>query len=169
MEGYWTQKKHYLDWFLDTNVVTLQQLLLSIDMISIGTLQSNKVVGIFANLFVCRHDSIIMSYCGIIYMGTVNTLTSGDATWHHNTQPLFAQACCLKSPSLYLPYGKVHGANMGPIWGRQDPGEPHAGPMNFAIWVVLVLISQCTQLMPFSCEMLMASISKMGLSITHLV
>ena len=30
---------------------------------------------------------------------------------------------------------KVHGANMGPIWGRQDPGGPHVGPMNFAIWV----------------------------------
>ena len=29
---------------------------------------------------------------------------------------------------------KVHGANMGPIWGRQDPGAPHVGPMNFAIW-----------------------------------
>ena len=23
---------------------------------------------------------------------------------------------------------------MGPIWGRQDPGGPHVGPMNFAIW-----------------------------------
>ena len=30
---------------------------------------------------------------------------------------------------------KVHGANMGPIWGRQDPGGPHVGPGNFAIWV----------------------------------
>ena len=29
---------------------------------------------------------------------------------------------------------KVHGANMGPPWGRQDPGAPHVGPMNFAIW-----------------------------------
>ena len=28
---------------------------------------------------------------------------------------------------------KVHWANMGPIWGRQDPGGPHVGPMNFAI------------------------------------
>ena len=28
---------------------------------------------------------------------------------------------------------KVHGANMGPIWDRQDPGGPHVGPMNFAI------------------------------------
>ena len=23
---------------------------------------------------------------------------------------------------------------MGPIWGRQDPGGPHVGPMNIAIW-----------------------------------
>ena len=33
------------------------------------------------------------------------------------------------------PDSKVHGANMGPIWGRQDPGGPHVGPVNFAIWV----------------------------------
>ena len=35
------------------------------------------------------------------------------------------------------PDSKVHGANMGPIWGPQDPGGPHVGPMNFAIWEVL--------------------------------
>ena len=33
------------------------------------------------------------------------------------------------------PDSKVHGAHMGPIWGRQDPGGLHVGPMNFAIWV----------------------------------
>ena len=33
------------------------------------------------------------------------------------------------------PNNKVHGASMGPIWGRQDPGGPHVGPMNFVIWV----------------------------------
>ena len=27
----------------------------------------------------------------------------------------------------------VHGTNMGPIWGRQDPGGPHVIRMNFAI------------------------------------
>ena len=32
------------------------------------------------------------------------------------------------------PGSKSHGANMGPIWGRQDPGGPHVGPMNFSIW-----------------------------------
>ena len=35
---------------------------------------------------------------------------------------------------LSTPNSKVHGANMGPIWGWQDPGGPHVGPMNFAIW-----------------------------------
>ena len=36
------------------------------------------------------------------------------------------------------PDSKVHGANTGPIWGRQDPGGPHIGPMNLAIWGHLV-------------------------------
>ena len=35
------------------------------------------------------------------------------------------------------PNSKVHGANMGPTSGRQDPGGPDAGPMNLAIWVSL--------------------------------
>ena len=33
----------------------------------------------------------------------------------------------------HFPDNKVHGANVGPIWGRQDPGGPHVGPMNLAI------------------------------------
>ena len=33
-----------------------------------------------------------------------------------------------------IPNSKIHGANLGPIWVRQDPGGPHVGPMNFAIW-----------------------------------
>ena len=47
---------------------------------------------------------------------------------------------------------------MGPIWGRQDPGGPHVGPMNFAIWadanfvvpisdVFLQVYSKCLTLM----------------------
>ena len=32
------------------------------------------------------------------------------------------------------PDSKVHGANMGPTWGQQDPDGPHVGPMNLAIW-----------------------------------
>ena len=33
------------------------------------------------------------------------------------------------------PDSKVIEFNMGPNWGRQDPGGPHVGPMNHAIWV----------------------------------
>ena len=32
------------------------------------------------------------------------------------------------------PDSKIHGANMRPTWGRLDPGGPHVGPMNLAIW-----------------------------------
>ena len=59
---------------------------------------------------------------------------------------LFCQSCyicyskhgVLVTKSCYVipfPDSQVHGANMGPIWGRQDTGGPHVGPMNFAIWV----------------------------------
>ena len=41
-----------------------------------------------------------------------------------------------KLPPPPPPDSNVHGANMGPIWGRQDPGGPHVGPMNFAIWAL---------------------------------
>ena len=42
----------------------------------------------------------------------------------------------LTSPCLEPhPDSKVHGTNMGPIWGQQDPDGPHVGPMNFAICV----------------------------------
>ena len=43
---------------------------------------------------------------------------------------------CGESPWQTYPESKVHGTNMGPIWGRQDPGGPHVGPIKFAIWVV---------------------------------
>ena len=35
----------------------------------------------------------------------------------------------------HCPDSTIHGANMGPIWGRQDPVGPHVDPMNFASWV----------------------------------
>ena len=38
----------------------------------------------------------------------------------------------------HIPNIKIHGANMGPIWGREDPGGPHVGPMDLAIWVWLI-------------------------------
>ena len=43
-----------------------------------------------------------------------------------------------------IPDCKVHGANVGPIWGRQDPGGPRVGYMNFVIGGAAVR----SQLMP---------------------
>ena len=40
---------------------------------------------------------------------------------------------CSSLNEVTNPDSKVHGANMGPIWGLQDPLGPHVGPMNFAI------------------------------------
>ena len=34
----------------------------------------------------------------------------------------------------YFPDSKAHGANIRPTW---DPGGPHVGPMNLAIWELL--------------------------------
>ena len=34
-----------------------------------------------------------------------------------------------------FPDNTVHGANMGPTWGLQDPGGPHVSHMKLAIWV----------------------------------
>ena len=51
----------------------------------------------------------------------------------------------------WLSDSKVHGANMAPIWGRQDPGGPHVGPMNFVIWAAFCLSSRCYKLL-YNCE-----------------
>ena len=50
-----------------------------------------------------------------------------------STPVLHDERCFL----FWHPDGKVHGTNMEPTWGRQDPGGPHVGPMNLAIWAVL--------------------------------
>ena len=44
------------------------------------------------------------------------------------------------------PDSKFDGANMGPIWGRQDPGGPHVGPMNIAICEAKTNWHMCLQL-----------------------
>ena len=53
------------------------------------------------------------------------------------TWPLSEPVMSHHKQQTAIPDSKVHGANIGPIWGRQDPGGPHVGPMNLAIWDVL--------------------------------
>ena len=52
------------------------------------------------------------------------------------TMCIFIEMHCSPTPD-----STAHGANMGPTWGRQDPGGPHDGLMNFAIWDVMNIMS----------------------------
>ena len=49
--------------------------------------------------------------------------------YFQRSMSLVAVCRCLK-----WPWQQCLWANMGPIWGRQGPGGPHVGPINFAIW-----------------------------------
>ena len=54
----------------------------------------------------------------------------------------------LNPPNInQFPDSKAQGANMGPIWCRQDPGAPHVGPMNFAFWVFSKIVKQSAGMM----------------------
>ena len=56
--------------------------------------------------------------------------------WHHcNSIILVTDSLWCHDIGLHydIPDSKVHGANMGPIWGRQDPGGPHV----LAPWTLL--------------------------------
>ena len=53
------------------------------------------------------------------------------------------------SPGHQYPDSKVPGANMGPIWGRQDPGGPHVDHRNVAIWVAMVSTTRNKRVLVF--------------------
>ena len=56
-----------------------------------------------------------------------------QAGYSHQWWPNLCGHLCA---TTYVYDSKVHGANMGPIWDRKDPGGPHIDPMNFAVWGV---------------------------------
>ena len=84
---------------------------------------------------------------------------STSYTWYVRTSPLLTSSGSLTTDELIngksweghfvdkvfhlnvYPDSRVHGANMGSIWGRQAPDGPNVGPMNFAIWVVCLDLS----------------------------
>ena len=84
-------------------------------------------------IFMGRHRSLNVHQVGICWekkwdVGTPN-YNLHDSTFSYYHQLHISMTYC----SL-VPDSKVHGANMGPTWGRQDPGGPHVGHMNLAIW-----------------------------------
>ena len=78
----------------------------------------------------CFHKATTISPFHHLWISTVNGLI------------VYAQKNQTFHPRSFIiyPNSKVHGANMGPIWGRQDPGGPHIGPTNFAIWVQILYV-----------------------------
>ena len=52
-------------------------------------------------------------------------------TWNH---------AVVSSILFCVPDSKVRGANMGPIWGQQDPRGPQVGLINFAICDYLIAL-----------------------------
>ena len=76
-----------------------------------------------------------------IYVSVVHVMT---VTWRMHMYVHFAKyfvitsapETCFQPRRHYIPDSKVHGDNMGPTWGRQDPRGPHVGHQNLAIWDV---------------------------------
>ena len=67
------------------------------------------------------HATIIFEFLNSYSMIYINTM---ETPW------------CAHASALDIninPDSKLHGANMGPTWGRHDSGGPHVGPMNLAI------------------------------------
>ena len=50
------------------------------------------------------------------------------------------QYCVVRYSVHDSPDSKVHGANVGPAWGRQGQGGPHVGHVNLAIWIILEIV-----------------------------
>ena len=155
---------------------------------------------------ICGHriiwsaSSIRLSVCQLVYLHLGASLTAyslqyiqcvlnisrsfSQCSHKKNTARPLLYGCQSRAGCIIVPYSKVHGANMGPIWGRQDPSGPHVGPMNFAIWgggggggvgsywagYISGLVLDCSNSSAFAMELLQSctkpSISKVDLSST---
>ena len=119
----------------------------------------------FQHMFLCKWvKSIInrrlkyyrkISYSSTSWYGVI----SSNCKYCSYLTVLFGMKICIKSKYKFIgPFSvnyfrqspsqwasligrKVHGANKGSTWGRQDPGGPHSGPMNLAIRGVICLQS----------------------------
>ena len=58
-------------------------------------------------------------------------MKSTNTVWFIFTWQFVGMISCgmvIRSATPHTPHNKVHGANIGPIWGRQDPGGPMLAP-----------------------------------------
>ena len=82
----------------------------------------------YSYLFMCIHVKYVQNSARCLWH---NLSTTNRYLGHGNHMQLKTVG---SGPCHRYPERKVHGANMGPIWGRQDPGGPHVGHVNIAIY-----------------------------------
>ena len=86
------------------------------------------------------NKALWQSYCPCYIPGSIHTDRAFlcfvvEYRFIYSYTPDWIKLLALRVISLkYGPDSKAHRANMGPIWGRQDPGGPHVGHMNLVIW-----------------------------------
>ena len=77
----------------------------------------------------------------------------------------------LDKPITGLPHGfpdnKIHEAYMGPIWGRQDPGMTHVGPMNLAMRVSIYIHATQWNVITHPCPNFNSGLTKPPLKFGH--
>ena len=104
-----------------------------------GTFMESSAVCVLCKvgvrLCVCENVIVCVFACNVCTCGEVNILhifvchsigkwvgaSLGHPSWSNQLQ------WCSKCYSMN-PDSKVHGANVGPIWGRQDPGDSRLAP-----------------------------------------
>ena len=100
-----------------------------------------------SNLFLCLR--IMVSSCFLLHkMAAIVQMTFwNEFCWKKNSAfsvnfpwcpiIIWAMSASISSYTalLHYPDSKIHGANMGPTWGRQDPGGAHGGHVNLSIWI----------------------------------
>ena len=81
----------------------------------------------FATVPIVRHFTV--SYLSHTCMIGTNYVILA-LPYKSNLQCVMRARCVPRTDMTGNPESKIHGTNMGPTWGRQDPGGPHVGPMN---------------------------------------
>ena len=74
-------------------------------------------------------NNLPAAHINLSFKAVINSFRQSIDQWQCTAiqfYPSFTQLdAMLHRPTLYIiPESKVHGANMGPIWGRQDLGGP---------------------------------------------
>ena len=83
----------------------------------------------FRSILACGVFSLLITY----FIISKSIMNGGHLKWICLWRLRVCELRCIwleeTAFDAIYPDSKVHGANMGPTWGRQDPGGPHVGPI----------------------------------------